>query len=166
MQKFKPGDSGITAGGHPYTVVCDDGSGIPLKVRHDAEGGARLRWHFRNGAPADGVPSYDLRRTAQTETLGAAPKAVASRVVVEEEIVIRRPREVIQLQLTDEQAEALRTVLRFVGGCPETTRRGHTDAISSALDALGVRNHEEDIQRGARGIYFTDRPRPLDAGDW
>lgn len=46
--------------------------------------------------------------------------------------------EVVNLELTREEASALRQILGSVGGPPFTTRRGLTDSILIALNNVGV----------------------------
>lgn len=45
--------------------------------------------------------------------------------------------DVTVLHLTKNEAETLCCVLRKIGGSPDTTRRGHTDAVYQALRKIG-----------------------------
>jgi len=46
----------------------------------------------------------------------------------------------VTLTLTDEEARTLREIFYKVGGSPFRSRRGHVDAINSALSEAGVEN--------------------------
>lgn len=52
--------------------------------------------------------------------------------------------EVVNLELTREEASALRQVLGSVGGPPSTTRRGLIDSIMWALNDIGVKSRDLD----------------------
>lgn len=60
----------------------------------------------------------------------------------------------ITLTLSAEEAHALRTVLRHIGGSGTYTRRGLTEGISSVLEDAGV-GYAEDVQGS---LYFSTRP--------
>lgn len=60
----------------------------------------------------------------------------------------------VQLTLTQEEAETLRTICQRIGGSPEFTRRKHADSIKEALIDIGVDYVETDICPKSRAIYF------------
>jgi hypothetical protein len=64
----------------------------------------------------------------------------------------------INLQLSQDEAQTMRTILNFVGGSPTESRRKHASAVTAALQSLGVIQNVDDVrgQAGDRGIYFND----------
>lgn len=64
---------------------------------------------------------------------------------------------VVKLTLTVDEAETLCEIMRRIGGDSETTRREHTDAISIALSAAGVRlpSPRPRVSKTSRSIYFV-----------
>ena len=66
-----------------------------------------------------------------------------------------------ELRLSEDEAQTLFTILQFIGGDPATTRRGHADAIRTALKSVGIvrrDDHADDIDRGASGIGIHFKP--------
>lgn len=69
---------------------------------------------------------------------------MAKVIAIREQIVISPPAiKSVTLELSKDEAETLRLILGKIGGCPDTTRRGHTGAISEALEAAGVQRPAE-----------------------
>lgn len=67
------------------------------------------------------------------------------------------------LELSQKEAEFLRTVLSAVGGSPDNSPREHEHAITEALREVGVPDYMDTevykLQRGA--IMFEDYPKPF-----
>lgn len=89
--------------------------------------------------------------------------AVATRDVVEITKMVPIVEQVneYELRLSEAEAQTLFTILQFIGGDPSTTRRGHADAIRTALKSVGIvrrDGHADDIERGSTfwgiGIHF------------
>ena len=59
---------------------------------------------------------------------------------------------VVTLQLTGEEAQALASLLRFVGGSPTKSRRRYTDPIRQALFLAGTLD-STDLEGH---LYFVD----------
>ncbi len=55
------------------------------------------------------------------------------------EVVVKKKQRMITLQITEDEASALAAIFDLVGGHPDTTERGLTDSISSALSEIGVK---------------------------
>ena len=64
---------------------------------------------------------------------------MATVVKAVEEVVVKTAQQVYKLTLTQDEAETLSVVLAKVGGDPDRTGRGNTEAIFDALEAAGVR---------------------------
>ena len=63
--------------------------------------------------------------------------------------------EAYTLELSPEEARALRDILTNVGGCPRRTRRQYADNIARALNRVGVLAHYPPV--GVRGsVYFEE----------
>lgn len=60
------------------------------------------------------------------------------------------------LTLTAAEAKTLRAVCARIGGDPDITPRGDMDAISDALDSVGVVSADIATNPGDRAIYFDD----------
>ena len=71
-----------------------------------------------------------------------------------EKIVAERIIEVVTVQMDMNTALALASVLRNVGGHPETTNRGLIDGINAALVEAGA--YEEECERLDGSVYFTE----------
>lgn len=70
-----------------------------------------------------------------------------------------KPISTITLTLSMKEAEALRSVLSFVGGEPKLSRRGLIDQIDLALSEAGVADGypNRDVNRASgSGLYFKD----------
>lgn len=67
------------------------------------------------------------------------------------------------LTLSKDEAQVLKDILARVGGCPYTTRRNHTNAISNALEGVGIfsqvghNDPTNDIDPRNSSIYFLDK---------
>lgn len=65
-----------------------------------------------------------------------------------------------ELQLTEDEAQALRKVCALIGGGPYTTRRRLMDNITRALERVGITSPENDHQisdtHHTSGIVFLD----------
>lgn len=73
-------------------------------------------------------------------------KKILKTTVVEENVV--------ELTLTPQEAETIRAVLGYVGGCPDSSRRKHVVSIDSALYEAGVDYNSTDVEPNG-SIYFT-----------
>ena len=69
---------------------------------------------------------------------------MASAVLVQQDYVVK-------LLLSQDEAEALRSVFGLVGGHPEFSDRGYIDNIREALDAVGVESSACEVNGS---IYF------------
>lgn len=68
--------------------------------------------------------------------------------------------EMVRLVLSVEEAEALRAVLMRIGGDGETTRRGLTSAVNTALHEAGVKwelGDGDDLGPRHRSMHFIPR---------
>jgi hypothetical protein len=61
----------------------------------------------------------------------------------------------VLLGLTPEEASVLKQVCRNIGGHPDTTARGHMDAIDRALTAAGVEPSEHPRHAQMHSLYFV-----------
>jgi hypothetical protein len=59
----------------------------------------------------------------------------------------------LQLELTRDEADMLRSVLNQVGGGPNSTRRGLSDSVWSKLGKLKARSTSSDI---SGSIWFRE----------
>lgn len=59
----------------------------------------------------------------------------------------------VVLELTADEASALRRVVTYIGGSPYRSRRKHTDAISNALRIAGVYEGVDDVEKA---MWFKD----------
>lgn len=82
--------------------------------------------------------------------MAEATTSLTTKAVVSTKIV-----KVINLVLTEEEAQALRTVCYFIGGDPQNSRRCHIDAIEKALRNV-VGYDKSDISTINRSIWFND----------
>lgn len=148
--EFRPGDVGV--------VVEGEMGPSNVRVKHSRTGKVR------------GMQPWNLELVArQAPVAPIAPIASAKRSQIEERVMTVQLRDVITLTLTPDEADTLRTILRFVGGCPSESRRKHSDSICEALDSVGAKYSEEDVGRDSRrGVHFRPATarRPLDAGDY
>jgi hypothetical protein len=80
----------------------------------------------------------------------AVPAVTEVRVISE-----ARPERIV-LELSSDEARALRDVLSFVGGSPTLSRRRHTKAVGEALDKIGIcyRSREERPDTEGYGMSF------------
>ena len=60
---------------------------------------------------------------------------------------------VVTLQLTEEEAQALVSLLHFVGGSPTKSRRRYTDPIRQTLFLAGTLVNSTDLEGH---LYFVD----------
>lgn len=68
----------------------------------------------------------------------------------------------IRLDLTEDEATTLVSILRSVGG-PETSRRRYASRILGALEDVHVaRVSEDDMEPGRSSIYFKNVSDPFD----
>lgn len=65
--------------------------------------------------------------------------AKAKKIAVKVQKVVTAMEDVVELQLTPEEATVLYTILGRVGGSPLTTSRKHTQSMMTALGDAGVR---------------------------
>lgn len=65
---------------------------------------------------------------------------------------------VVRMDLSGDEAEVLRTVLRHVSGHPEESPRGVVDSIGRALQKAGV-SYWSEVTTGS--IHFTGTPDRL-----
>ncbi len=143
--EFHPGDLGV--------VVEGEMTSTNVRVKHSDSGSTR------------GMQPWNLELVERAPD-SSTTSASATRTTVEERVETVRLREVVVLTLTQEEADTLRTVLRFVGGCPHTSRRRHASAVAAALDKAGCVGSEADVGRPRGGVYFTEAPRRgLESGD-
>ena len=64
----------------------------------------------------------------------------------------------IVLEMTKEEAEAVRAVFQFVGGAPSTTRRGLIEDMDHVLYGAGIQKDTSDISRpNGGGIMFLPK---------
>ena len=68
-------------------------------------------------------------------------------------------RQVVKLTLSPEEADALRSVVKHVGGDPTLSPREHIDSIAMALSNAGVHGRDSNhlVERGEIGIRFRNR---------
>jgi hypothetical protein len=62
----------------------------------------------------------------------------------------------ILLEVTKEEAAAMRAVFGNVGGSPSRTRRGLIDSVDQVLGRVLVPDSDSDIERGHGSIYFKE----------
>lgn len=67
----------------------------------------------------------------------------------------RRVLDRVTLTLSGDEAQVLRDILEYVGGCPDTSRRTHTDAVMLALQAQDVYPSNRTDIRPQSAIYFN-----------
>jgi hypothetical protein len=83
-------------------------------------------------------------------------------VRIEERITEVEVEDGIDLHLSQEEADALATILANIGGHPSKTRRGLTDAVKDALRGAGARGNISDLAKEGESpghcgsIYFVD----------
>ncbi len=66
----------------------------------------------------------------------------------------RRVLDRVELTLSGDEAQTLRDILENIGGCPDTSRRMHTDAVRDALQAQDVYPSNKTDMRPQSSIYF------------
>ena len=66
----------------------------------------------------------------------------------------RRVLDRVTLTLSGDEAQTLRDILEHVGGCPDTSRRMHTDAVMNALQGQDVYPSNKSDVRAQSSIYF------------
>lgn len=72
------------------------------------------------------------------------------------------PPPTVRLDLTEDEATTLVSILRSVGG-PETSRRQYATRILGALEDVHVaRVGEDDMEPGRSNIYFKKGSDPFD----
>jgi hypothetical protein len=76
--------------------------------------------------------------------------------------IVKTPRGV-QLTLSNNEAEALVSVLRKIGGAPDDTRRGFTQAVLQALRDAGVPTGPSNDLDGALNFGILPVNDPLRA---
>lgn len=72
----------------------------------------------------------------------------------------------ITLQLTNDEAAIMDIILDYIGGCPRTSGRKHTDDIHMKLRKAGFKYEDGTIARfpmdeeyaDRAGIYFKGKP--------
>lgn len=66
----------------------------------------------------------------------------------------RRVLDQVTLTLSGDEAQTLRDILEYIGGCPDTSRRTHTDAVMLALQGQDVYPSNKTDIRPQSSIYF------------
>ena len=64
------------------------------------------------------------------------------------------PIEKVVLTMSLDEANTLRTILRFIGGDLRCSRRRHATALADALDVSGLEYDTSDVESNRRAIYF------------
>jgi hypothetical protein len=80
---------------------------------------------------------------------------VATATAVKETVVKETVR--IDLSLTNEEAEALLTVLCYVSGDSERSRRGAVKSVLDALRGIDVGTFITDVRAGSDVHFFSSR---------
>ncbi len=70
-------------------------------------------------------------------------------------MVSHETRQIVRLEMTQEEAQALRDVLDFVGGHPEESRRGHIEALTGRLNRVTQSGWPHADLSG--GVYFLGK---------
>ena len=90
--------------------------------------------------------------------MATATKKVTSKVVLKE--VLETSPAGVLLELSNEEAQAVRDILGVVGGIANTTRRKHTDGVLTALEDAGY-IYDQARQDIKGDVYFkADKPGP------
>lgn len=83
---------------------------------------------------------------------------MAKLVSVVREQYVEPPLKTITLELTADEARAVRDVMGFVGGDPRVTRRGLIDSVRQVLaGAVGFAPFPVPDVLRTSGIHFTDK---------
>ena len=61
----------------------------------------------------------------------------------------------VSIILSGDEAITLCDILNRIGGCPDTSRRAHTDAILWALEKINIGTTNRKDIRPDSSIYFT-----------
>ncbi len=70
---------------------------------------------------------------------------------------VPQPEPVVMIEMSESEAQSLLIICQCIGGHPDTSRRGHFDALKKALWAADIVKPPDNFQ-GSRdnSVYFAD----------